>query len=169
MDDKVTKLINDQINIELSSAYIYLGISNFYEELGLDGFANWYNVQVQEENDHAKLMMQYLHNNGKNVVLENIAAPSFEFKDNFDPLNVALKHEEFVTSKIHEIYALANQLHDYRTLEFLSWFVKEQGEEEKNAHDLINKAQLFGNDPKSLFLLNEELKTRAYTAPSLEL
>ena len=84
-------------------------------------------------------------------------------------LQAGLAHEEYVTSLIHQIYAAAQDEKDFRTTQFLDWFVKEQGEEEKNAQDLISKMELFGNDPRSLYLLNDELKTRVYAAPSLVL
>ena len=86
-----------------------------------------------------------------------------------DPLNEGLKHEQYVTDLIHTIYAAAKEVNDFRTMQFLDWFVKEQGEEEKNANDLITKMELFGSDPRSLYLLDQELAARVYTAPSLVL
>ena len=86
-----------------------------------------------------------------------------------DVLKAGLEHEEYVTSLINTIYAAAYEVKDFRTMQFLDWFVKEQGEEETNANDLITKMELFGSDPKSLYMLNQELKARVYTAPSLVL
>lgn len=88
-------------------------------------------------------------------------------KEIIDPLKAGLKHEQYVTSLINTIYQAANEAHDFRTMQFLDWFVKEQGEEEKNADDLIKKYELFGSDPKGLYALNQELLARVYTAPSL--
>ena len=169
MDAKVYELLNDQINKELYSAYLYLDMANFYADKGLAGFQNWFTIQAQEERDHAMLMLQYLHNNGQHVELKAIAKPDKEFKDLMDPLKMALEHEEYVTSLINGIYAAASEVKDYRTLQFLDWFVKEQGEEETNANDMITKMELFGSDPKSLYMLNQELAARVYTAPSLVL
>ena len=169
LDDKVYELLNDQINKELYSAYLYLDMANFYADKGLAGFQNWFNIQAQEERDHAMLMLQYLHNNGQHVELKAIAKPDKEFKDLMDPLKMALEHEEYVTSLINGIYAAASDVKDYRTLQFLDWFVKEQGEEEMNAQENISKMELFGGDPKGLYMLNSELQGRVYSAPSLVL
>lgn len=169
LDQKVTALLNDQINKEFYSAYLYLDFSNFFEAKGLGGFANWYKVQAQEERDHAMLFYQYLQNNNETVTLEAIARPDKELKEPMDALRAGLAHEEYVTSLIHTIYAAAQETKDFRTMQFLDWFVKEQGEEETNAHDMISKMELFGSDPKALYLLDSELGARAYTAPSLVL
>ena len=152
LDAKVANLINEQVNKEFYSAYLYLDFSNYYYNEGLDGFGNWYKVQAQEERDHAMLMITYLQNNGEKVVL-----------------NEGLKHEQYVTGLIHNIYDAANSVRDFRTMQFLDWFVKEQGEEEKNSEDLIKKFTLFGSDPKGLYMLDNELATRVYAAPSLVL
>ena len=169
LKEQVSQLINDQINKEFYSAYLYLDFSNFYKSKGLDGFANWYNVQAQEERDHALLFLQYLQNNNETVTLEAIAKPDVPMNALMDPLKAGLKHEEYVTSLIHALYAVSQKVNDYRTMQFLDWFVKEQGEEETNANDLITKMELFGTDAKGLYMLDAELKARTYTAPSLTL
>ena len=169
MNEKVHELLNQQINKEFYSAYLYLDFSNYFEEVGLDGFANWYKIQAQEERDHAMLFYQYLQNENQKVTLEAIAKPDKTFSSNMDVLKAGLEHEEYVTSLINDIYAAAYNVKDFRTMQFLDWFVKEQGEEETNANDLITKMELFGSDPKSLYMLNQELAARVYTAPSLVL
>ena len=169
MDQKVAGLLNEQINKELYSAYLYLDFANYYASVGLEGFENWYKVQAQEERDHAMLFYQYLHNNNEKVTFEAIAKPDVELDSNMAPLKAALKHEQYVTSLINTIYAAAFDVKDFRTMQLLDWFVKEQGEEEKNASDLITKMELFGSDAKGLYMLNSELGTRVYTAPSLVL
>ena len=169
LDKKVAELINDQINKEFYSAYLYLDFSVYYEEVGLDGFANWYMIQAQEERDHAVLMLQYLQNNGEKVTLEAIAKPDKALKDKLQVLELGLEHERYVTSLIHTIYEAAYSAKDFRTMQFLDWFVKEQGEEEKTAEDMIKKMRLFGDDAKSLYALNSEMAGRTYTAPSLTL
>ena len=169
MDKKVFTLLNDQINKELYSAYLYLDMANFYTKKGLDGFANWYEIQAQEERDHAMLMYKYLHNNGQDVTLAAIAKPDKKFKTLMDPLKGAHEHEQYVTRLINAIYAAAQKVNDYRTTQFLDWFIKEQGEEEKNSGDMITKMELFGSDPKGLYMLNSELAGRVYSAPSLVL
>ena len=169
MNAKVHELLNQQINKEFYSAYLYLDFSNYYERVGLDGFANWYRIQAQEERDHAMLFYDYLQNNDELVELDAIAKPDKVFTDNMGPLKAALEHERYVTSLIDTIYAAAYEVKDFRTMEFLNWFVKEQGEEETNASDMITKMELFGTDPKSLYMLNNELAARVYSAPSLVL
>ena len=169
LDKKVKELINQQINKEFYYAYLYLDFSNYFEAKGLDGFANWYKVQAQEERDHAMLFYQYLHNNNESVTLDAIAKPDVVLDSDMTVLKAGLKHELYVTSLINDIYAAAYEVKDFRTMQFLDWFVKEQGEEETNANDLISKMELFGSDPKSLYMLNGELATRVYSAPSLVL
>ena len=169
MDAKVAQLLNEQINHEFYSAYLYLEFSNYYAAVGLDGFENWYRVQAQEERDHAMLFYQYLLNNEQKVTFEAIAKPDCQLADNMAPLKEGLKHEKFVTGLINRIYAAAFEVKDFRTMQLLDWFVKEQGEEEKSASDMITKMDLFGTDAKGLYMLNNELKARVYAAPSLTL
>ena len=169
LDANVAELLNEQINKEFYSAYLYLDFSNYFEEEGLDGFANWYKVQAQEERDHAMLFLQYLQNNSAKVTLEAIPKPDKELTDRLQVLRYGLEHEQYVTSLIHTLYDAAYTVKDFRTMQFLDWFVKEQGEEEKNSEDLIKKMELFGTDAKGLYMLNSELAARTYTAPSLTL
>jgi ferritin len=169
MNAKVHELLNQQINKEFYSAYLYLQFSNYFEDAGLDGFANWYKIQAQEERDHAMLFYQYLQNENQKVTLDGIDKPQSDHISHMDVLKAGLDHEKYVTSLINDIYAEAYEVKDFRTMQFLDWFVKEQGEEETNANDLITKMELFGSDPRSLYLLNQELATRVYTAPSLVL
>ena len=169
LDKKVVELLNDQINKELYSAYLYLDMSNYYDDEGLDGFKNWYYVQAQEERDHAMLFMQYLQNNGERVTLEAIAKPDKTFTCHKDPLVMALAHEQYVSGLIHTIYDAAYTVKDYRTMQFLDWFVKEQGEEEDTAETLIKKYDLYGQDARALYMLDSELAARTYAAPTLTL
>ena len=166
---EVAALLEQQINKEFYSAYLYLDMSNYYYSKNLDGFGNWFKIQAQEERDHAMLFLTYLQNNGECPKLGAIDAPDKVYESFRDPLAASLVHEEYVTSLINAIYAEAMKANDFRTLQFLDWFVKEQGEEEKNATDMITKMELFGGDSKGLYMLNSELKTRVYTAPSLVL
>ena len=169
MDKKVAKLLNEQINKELYSAYLYLDFSNYFERRGLSGFANWYYVQTQEERDHAMLMYRFLLNNDETVTFEQIAKPTHDCKTDLDILKAGLAHEKFITASIDAIYADAYTQKDFRTMQFLDWFVKEQGEEEKNALDMITKYELFGSDAKGLYMLDKELQARVYSTPSLVL
>ena len=169
MNERVHQLLNEQINKELYSAYLYLDFSNYFKRVGLDGFANWYMIQAQEERDHAMLFYQYLQNENQIVTLKAVDKPDKEINSHMDVLLAGLEHEKYVTSLIHDIYSAAYEVRDFRAMQFLDWFVKEQGEEETNANDLITKMELFGSDPKSLYMLNQELAARVYNAPSLML
>lgn len=165
----VKRLLNEQINKEFYSAYLYLYIAGYYAGKNLNGFENWFLVQAREEQDHAMLIRQYLINEGEEVALTAIDAPRDMFDSFRVPLTVSLKHEQFVTESIYAIYAQAQKAGDFRTVNFLNWFVTEQGEEEKNADELIKRYDLFGSDAKGLYMLNADLATRVYTPPSLVL
>ena len=115
------------------------------------------------------LFYQYLQNENHKVTLEAIDKPDLNAVCHMDVLKAGLEHEKYVTSLINDIYGEAYEARDFRTMQFLDWFVKEQGEEETNANDLISKMELFGSDSKSLYMLNQELATRVYSAPSFVL
>ena len=165
INEKIAKLINTQVNKEFYSAYLYLDFANYYADAGLDGFAHWYEVQAHEERDHAMMMRRYLIDNGVKVSFDKIDKPDKKFASNIDPLKAGLEHEKYVTGLINTIYAAAFELKDFKTMQFLDWFIKEQGEEEKNAEDLIKKMEVFGKDGKGLYELDRELLSRVY-APS---
>ena len=147
MNEKIAFLLNQQINKELYSAYLYLDMSNYYDDLDLDGFANYYMIQAQEERDHAMLFLKYMQEVGLKVTLEAIDKPDKEFKDPIDPLVIAAEHERYVTALINDIYHECYENRDYRTMKFLDWFVDEQREEEDNADSMISRYKLFGGDP----------------------
>ena len=153
MDAKVYELINDQIRKELYSAYLYLSFADYYEEEGLEGFAHWYEIQTQEERDHALIFRKYLHENGCKVKLQAIDQP-------------ALEHEKYITSTINDIYTAAFEAKDYRTMKFLDWFIEEQQEEEDNAEKQVSRMRLFGSDAKALYDLDRENAARVYAVPS---
>lgn len=167
LNKEIVSLINEQINFELYSAYLYLDISNYYADSNLKGFANWFKIQTQEERDHAMLFMDFLLNNGEKVVFQDVKAPSTVYKDFRQPAVEAYEHELKVTASIHNIYGASYELKDFRTMQFLDWFVKEQSEEEKNTDEIIKRYDLFGHDAKGLYLLDTELAARIYTPPTL--
>lgn len=169
LNQEVVKLLNEQINKEFYSAYLYMDMANYYADQSLNGFEHWFFVQMQEERDHALLFRQYLLNNGEVVKLDAIAAPDKTYLTFRDPLVLALEHEQFVTASINTIYEAAYKNKDFRTMQFLDWFIKEQGEEEKNADDNVKKFDLFASDPKGLYMLDNEFKARMYNPPSLVL
>ena len=169
MNETIISLLNQQVNKEFYSAYLYLDISNYYDSLDLDGYAHYYLVQAQEERDHALLFLKYLQINGQKVTLEAIGKPELRYDSVLAPLEAALDHERYVTGLINDIYHACHEAKDYRTMKFLDWFVDEQMEEEKNADSMINRYKLFGSDPKGLYALDQEYAARVYAAPSLVL
>lgn len=169
LEKNIKTLFDKQINRELFSAYLYLDIANYYIDEGLEGFGSWYNIQAKEELDHANLMIQYLQNNGENVVLAAIDMPKAKYENLKTGLLESLKHERYITKNINDIYDAAMAAKDFKTVEFLNWFIKEQVEEEKNAEDQIKKFELFDGDKRALYMLDKDLGTRVYSAPSLVL
>ena len=169
MNEKIAHLLNQQINKEFYSAYLYLDMANYYDELDLDGYANYYNIQAQEERDHALLFMKYMQSIGLKVTLEAIDKPDKVFTSVLDPLEVAAEHERYVSALINDIYHECHEAKDYRTLKFLDWFVDEQREEEDSADSMVSRYKLFGSDPRGLYLLDQEYAGRVYAPPSLVL
>jgi ferritin len=167
LNKKITDLLNSQINKEFYSSYLYLDMSNYYFENNLNGFGNWFSIQAQEEHAHAMLIVKYILNNTEKVVFENISAPNKQYTDFKQPLEGSLEHEILISTSINTIYAEAYSLKDFRTMQFLDWFVKEQGEEEKNADDICKRFDLFATDARGLYLLDAELGSRVFKAPSL--
>ncbi len=168
MDKKVYELINDQINKELYSAYLYMQFADFYEDEGLEGYANYFMIQAAEERDHALIFRKYLLENGEVPILKAIDEPhgKFESGDFMGPLEEALKHEKYVTDLINKIYEAAEAVKDYRACQFLKWFIDEQMEEEDNASTMITKMKLFGSEQMSLHTLDQEYGARTYSLPS---
>jgi len=167
LNKELVSLLSNQINMEWYSAYFYLDIYSYYMDKNLNGFGNWFNVQTQEERDHAMLFTKYLLNNSEKATLQDVKAAGVVFGGFREPAEAAFEHEQKVTASINNIYAFAYSLKDFRTMQFLDWFVKEQGEEEKNTEDIVKKYDLFGNDAKGLYLLDAELATRIYMPATL--
>lgn len=163
---EVGDILNEQINKEIYSSYLYLTFADYYEERGLKGFANWYMIQVEEELAHARVIRRYLLDNDFHVEMEAIAKPNVEIKDDMTPLTAAYAHECYITKSINECYTTAREANDYRTMQVLDWFVKEQGEEEANASEMVSNMELFGGDPSGLYKLDREYLTRVFNPPT---
>ena len=167
LDTNVGNILTQQINKEFYSAYLYLTFADFYEEQGLKGFANWYVIQSQEELAHARILRRYLLDNDWTPTMEAIAKPDLTFSKVVEPIKAAYEHEQFITASINECYAVAQKANDFRTMQLLDWYVKEQGEEEANASDLLKAVELFGGDPKNLYDLDRENAARVFVAPTM--
>ena len=162
MNNKIQKSINDQINAEMYSAYLYLAMGAYFDASSLTGFANWMKVQAQEEMSHAMKFYNFVYERGGKVELGAIEKPSADFKSPLDVMKEVLAHEKIVTGLIHNLYELATKEKDYAFQSFLKWFIDEQVEEEGNASDLIEKLQLAGEKGPGLFMMDKELATRTF-------
>ena len=160
ISDTIATMINEQINAELYSAYLYQEIADFYHGKGLPGFARWFDKQAQEELEHAKKFIDYLRHYGKKVVLQDVKAPQAVLQDIRDGLKLQVEHEGEVTSLIDKIMDQAILEKDYRTQSFLKWFIDEQVEEESHSAELLERYDLYGKDLSLLARLDHELGER---------
>lgn len=165
IDNKLQKAFNDQINKELYSEYLYLAMKIYFQEQNLQGFVNWFNVQVQEEHAHAMGMYDYLNERGGKIELEAIDKPSIEGSNPVEIFEQVLKHEEFVTSRINALMDVAEEVRDRAALSFLDWYLKEQVEEESNVNGVLSTLKLIGEDKKALLMLDKDLATRTFVQP----
>ncbi|MEZ5125898.1 MAG: ferritin [Thermoleophilia bacterium] len=166
LDSRMQEAINEQINWEQYSAYLYLSMAAQFAELGMPGGQNWMTIQYHEELDHAQKMFDYVTTRGGRVVLEAIAKPPSSWENGLAMFTDALAHEEQVTSRIHAIASLALEIKDHATYNFLQWFIAEQVEEEESASDLVHKFTMAGEHPAGLYQLDKELSSRVRTVPT---
>jgi len=164
LSEKMEEALNEQINKEMYSAYLYMAMSAHSKHMGLDGFANWFMVQYQEEMTHAMKIYDYINEQGGKVKLKAIKEPPSEFESPLDMFEKTLEHEKFITKSINELMDLAIKENDHATQIFLHWFVTEQIEEEANDNEIIAKLKLVG-DGNGLFMLDKELAARIFTPP----
>jgi ferritin len=165
LDPRMAAAINDQINYEYYSAFIYLSMSAQFAALGLPGGANWMNVQFQEELGHAMKFFTYVTERGARVELTAIEAPMREWPDALSMFETALEHEQKVTARINKLADLALELKDHATHNVLQWFIAEQVEEEANAEEMIQKIKLTSNAPGGMFQLDNQMAARVYVPP----
>ena len=156
----LVKNINEQINKELYSAYLYLSMSAWFEGQNLPGFAKWMHVQAEEEYEHAMKFFTHIVDRGGKVELKAIGAPQVDWKSNLEVVEEVLKHEEFVTASINALYDSAVAEKDYPAQVMLQWFINEQVEEEKNAADLVHLVKVMGGSPSSLVMLDVQMGKR---------
>lgn len=160
---KLEKALNVQINAEFWSAYLYLSMSAYCAAEGYSGFANWYNVQFKEEQDHALILANYIISRGGTVTLSPIEPVKTSWGSLLETMEDTLTHERKVTSMIHDLYALAVEEKDFATSSALQWFVDEQVEEEETAQGWIDKLKMVGKDGAGLYMLDNEMAARTYT------
>ena len=160
VSEKINEIINEQINKEFYSGYLYLSMSSHLHELGLLGFSNWLKAQAKEEVEHGLRLLDYLLERNSYVTLKQIRTPEFEFKGVKSVFETLFEHEKCITNSVMNIAKLAEEECDRTTLSFIDWFIKEQIEEEQQVKDIIKRLELFGEDNAVLYLMDKELGAR---------
>lgn len=159
-NSSVQEAMNDQIKLELTSAYAYLAMSACFEEQGWTGFAKWMRLQAEEELEHAMKFFDFIHDRGGRVALQGIDQPQAQYESALAAFETAFHHEQRVSEAINAIYALAVRENDFASQSFLNWFVDEQVEEEKNAASAIEQLRRAGDNPAALLMLDREFGRR---------
>ncbi|HPY60659.1 MAG TPA: ferritin [Methanospirillum sp.] len=167
MNPEVEKALNEQINAELYSAYLYLSMSAWFDSAGLRGFANWERIQAMEERDHALKIFDYVLARGGQAVMKQIDAPKADWTDAKDVFETQMAHEIKVTGLINDLVDLSISEKDHATVNFLQWFVNEQVEEEENARNILDQLKMISQEKGAglLYMLDKELGTRTYIPP----
>ena len=164
---KIEDALNEQVNAEMWSAYLYLSMSLHFEHEGRTGVANWFRIQFQEEQAHALALMDYLNARDSKVVLKPIADVPSSWDSVKDAFIATLEHERKVTSLIHNLYAMAEEEKDFATRQKLNTFIAEQVEEEDNVRQIIDDLTLVGTDGTGLYQIDRQLASRTFVAPQL--
>ena len=168
LSDKMVNALNEQVNKEMYSAYLYMAMSAHAEDIGLSGFANWFMVQYKEEMSHAMKIYHYLLEQSARVALKAIDEPPAEFESPLDMFEKTLAHERIVTQSINQLVNLAIDEKDHATQIFLQWFVTEQVEEEANDNEIIGKLKLIQGNPGGLFMLDKDLASRVFVDETIQ-
>lgn len=163
INGKIENALNDQINEELYSYYIYLSMGAYFSAESLDGFASWMELQAQEEQEHAMRIYRYLNDRGGRVKLQEISKPKTDWNSPVDAFEDAHEHEKYITKKIHELVDLAEELGDKATLQMLDWFIEEQVEEEASTETIVEKLRMVSESGSGLLALDRELGSRQIT------
>ena len=166
LSSNLYKAINEQINAELWSAYLYLSMSMDCQAKGYNGIANWFYVQFQEEQAHARIFMNYLNSRDAKVELLPIVEVRTSWDSVLDMFKQTLEHEKKVTGLINNIAAIANEDRDYASINRITWFIDEQVEEEESAREMIAAFEAVEGNKYGMYMLDKELATRTYVVPS---
>jgi len=160
--------LNDQLNKEFHSAYIYLGMSAYASKEGFNGCASWFNLQYQEEVTHAMKLFRYLEDQGAAIKLKDIKALNVKADSILEIFEMAYKHEQKMTHWLNELSDLAMKEKDHATYNLLQWYVNEQVEEESLFSEIIDKFKMVGNDGYGLYSIDKELGSRVFVDPTVE-
>ncbi|MBU4343470.1 MAG: ferritin [Candidatus Omnitrophica bacterium] len=162
---KMSASLNEQINKEIYSGYLYLSMAAYATSIGLNGFANWFKVQMQEEMAHAQKFYDYVNQQGGRIVLKAIDEPPKDFASPRDLFSKTLEHEKMVTKRINDLVKLAKKENDNATETTLQWFVTEQVEEEANPTEMLQKLDIVGKDGNGILTIDNQLATRVFVPP----
>jgi ferritin len=160
ISEKMQKMINDQYHKEVFSANQYLAMSSYFLDRDLDGFANFFRLQAEEETMHAMKQFDFLHEVDGKITSGSIDGPENDFDSILDVFHKAMDHEQYITRSIHQIVKAAMEEGDFATYEFFQWFVREQVEEESLMRTYIAKLKMIEGDKSALYMMNEELLQR---------
>ncbi|MCP3888083.1 MAG: ferritin [Desulfobulbaceae bacterium] len=163
ISDKMNKALNEQVNAELFSSYLYLGMSAWFSEKSLNGFASWMRVQAQEEMSHAMKIYNFILERGGNIQLTTIEKPESEWGSPLEVVQEVANHEAKVTGLVNDLVDVALEQRDHATNIFLQWFVTEQVEEEASVGDVLERAKMIGDDSAGMFALDMEMAKREFT------
>lgn len=164
LKENVEKALNEQINAELYSAYLYQSMAAYFEDESLGGFARWMDLQAEEEMAHARKIYDFVNERGGRVILEGIDKPKSEWNSSLEVFEESLAHEEKITAMINDLVALADEEKDYATRSFLQWFVDEQVEEEDSVGEIVHRLKLIGDSTQGMFMMNDKLGGRTKSA-----
>lgn len=168
MDEKLSLALNDQMNFEIYSSYIYLSMSSYFKSISMNGMCNWMDIQAREEATHARRFYNYLHERGEKVVLDSIPKPGNEWDSPLAVFKDALAHEKEVTARVNKLIDLSMEVRDHATTGHLQWFIDEQVEEEANAMEIVRQLEIAKDSPHALMLLDRELGQRVFVDPTTE-
>jgi len=166
LSKKMEKALNEQVNAEMYSAYLYLSMESYFKSLNLNGFANWMRVQTQEEMMHAMKIYDFINERGGRVLLKPIEGPQTKWDSPLAVFEAVLAHEQKVTGLINNLVDLAIEEKDHATNSFLQWFVTEQVEEESSADDNVKQLKMMEKAPGGMYMLDRELGQRIFTPPA---
>ena len=161
---KMEEALNQQINAEFYSAYLYLSMSAYFHSVDLMGFEHWMRIQAQEELVHASKFYQFICDRDGRVLLGALEGPKTEWKSTLEVFEEAYAHEQLITKKIGDLVELSNKEKDHATHAFLQFFVTEQVEEEATLHQIIKDVKRIRDHPNGVFLMDRELALRTTTA-----
>ena len=162
LKEKMLNALNEQINAEQYSAFLYLSMSAYLNDKGLPGFANWMYIQYQEELTHANKFFNYVNERGGKVEIKAIKQVDIEFESVIDVVEKTLEHEQLVTSLVNNLVDIAISESDHATQSFLRWFVDEQVEEEANVQEILDTLKLINGQVNGIFMLDREMRQRTF-------